>query len=286
VTGLTKEQLELRRTAIGSSEIGTILGVSPYSPIELWRVKVEGYERPDSPDMERGRFLEPAVAAWYAHRMECALHDCGTMRHPSNPLVVATPDRIARAHHGKEQWTVELKTTSRSDDLWGEPGSDAVPMHYLSQVQWELLVTGHARGDLAVLKWGRTLDIYNIPADPELQRSLVQMGQEWWDKYVKTATPPPPDASEEYARYMAAKYPKVERPLVQATENAERIAAELREAAAQEKRFAEIAERARSTLKGYIADAEGLVGNGWVATWKPTKNGNRVFKLKAGERSA
>ena len=278
---LTEEQKKLRRTAIGSSDIGTILGLSPYAPIEIWRQKVEGYDRPDNPDMERGRFLEPAVADWYAHRTQTFLEDPGTMVCPTNPLVVATPDRIAhKLLSGEKPWTVELKTCSRSDDLWGTPGTDEIPSHYLAQVQWELIVTGHERADLAVLKWGRTLDIFTIPADRELQASLVQMGTEWWDRYVKTATPPPVDGSDEYAAFLKHRFPKDERPMLSATAEVEARATALRELEAEQKRVSLATETQKNFLRAVIGDAEGIAGNGWSVSWKARKDGVRVLKTK------
>jgi putative phage-type endonuclease len=94
--GLTPEQLELRRSGIGGSDIAAILGLSPYAtPLDVFRSKVENYVQSDSWAFRRGRLLEPVVAQIYAEETGAMLREVGTLRHPDRSIVLATPDRIA-----------------------------------------------------------------------------------------------------------------------------------------------------------------------------------------------
>src|SRR5690606_3350974 len=68
---------------------------------------------------------------------------------------------------------VEVKTASRMDG-WGEPGTDAIPAHYLCQVYFQLALTPEAeRAYVAVL--GPYLDFfeYVVERDEAIQDALV-----------------------------------------------------------------------------------------------------------------
>jgi hypothetical protein len=58
------EWLAKRRAGIGGSEVAAILGEHPFlGAWDVWLSKVEGYERPASPLMEQGQFIEAGVVA-------------------------------------------------------------------------------------------------------------------------------------------------------------------------------------------------------------------------------
>ena len=65
---LTHEQwLEERSKGLGSSEVGTLMGVNPYeTPYQLWRRK-KGLEKQKEENflMTAGHYLEPAVAQFW-----------------------------------------------------------------------------------------------------------------------------------------------------------------------------------------------------------------------------
>ena len=62
------EWLEYRKGGIGSSEVGTILGLNPYeTPYQLWRKK-KGIDAPQAETfaMKAGHYLEDAVSLFFA----------------------------------------------------------------------------------------------------------------------------------------------------------------------------------------------------------------------------
>src|SRR4051812_24779541 len=130
---LTPDQLKMRLSGIGGSEIAVVVGISPYAGfIDVWAVKVEGRVFEGNAATRRGQILEPAVAAWYAEETGAQLREVGTIRHPTREIALATPDRIATLA-GSER-LVEIKTANlRQIDKWGEPGTDEVPAQYLAQ---------------------------------------------------------------------------------------------------------------------------------------------------------
>ena len=62
-----EEWLEVRKSGIGSSEVGTILGLNPFeTPYQLWRRKL-GMDSPKEENfaMKAGHYLEDAVSLFF-----------------------------------------------------------------------------------------------------------------------------------------------------------------------------------------------------------------------------
>jgi putative phage-type endonuclease len=285
---VTPEQLEMRRTGIGGSEVAAVLGLSHFAtPLDVWRAKVEGYTLADSPHLRRGRLLEPAVAAWYAEETGAQLREVGTLRHPTRPLALATPDRLAVLPSGEER-LLECKTAGwRAAQEWGEEGTDEVSQGYLLQVVWTLAVTGLQRADVAVLVAGEDFRLYHVARDEELEAMLLEEVEAWWAAHVATGTPPPLDGSESAARWLAARYPSHRAGLLEATPEAERWAQQWRGWGREKARCEENERFFASQLKAVIGEAEGIQGEGWRATWRRNKKGSRVFRMTfTGEESS
>ena len=64
------EWLKLRKNYIGSSEIGTICGLNPYSsPLQLWRYKTgRDSPREDNDFLWLGRRMEPVIGELFEKR--------------------------------------------------------------------------------------------------------------------------------------------------------------------------------------------------------------------------
>ena len=81
---------------------------------------------------------------------------------------------------------------------YGGAGTDEVPDHVIVQTQHQMYCS-----DLDVVYvalatpsyYGLDRRIYTVPRDDSLIADLVKFGVEWWDKYVKTETPPGPSAT-------------------------------------------------------------------------------------------
>lgn len=277
---LTAEQKALRRSGIGSSEIGSILGVSRWPVINVWRSKLmPDLDEPETEDQKRGRILEPAVAQWYAEETGARLEEPGTLRHPAKTLVLATPDRIAHLNGARR--TVELKTAVWTQQgEWGDAGTDQVPMGYLVQVNWEMACTGDAEADLAVLIGGHDFRIYHLTRDDELLGMAFEAAEKWWRNHVVTQRPPDVDGSRAYSDFLAARYPREQKPMLAATPEVEKLMGEIRALEAHVGTSEAALALAKNKLRDLISDAEGIVGNGWQVTWKANKNGVRALRTK------
>jgi putative phage-type endonuclease len=220
---LTKKQEELRRFAVGASEIAVLAGLSRWrTPIALWEAKLAGHRDDAGVPAELGTLLEESLAKLYAKRTgtEKRLVKCASLVHPEKSFALATPDRVvfpvprvsrALVHDVAElrdaERNVQIKSTSwRLAHEWGEPGTDAVPEEYLVQVQWEMGVTGLRLTDVAVLFDKDRFDVYPVPFNEQLWLGLLEIAEQFVVDYLLTGKPPPPDASTKYAEYLTRAY--------------------------------------------------------------------------------
>lgn len=137
---------EIRRQGVAASEIAAVLGLSPWtSRFDLWWAKRTGEDsQPDNPDMRRGRRLESLVLEDFgiAHP-EFTVTPGLTLRSAERPWQYATPDSIAYdGGGGTDPLAVVEAKTAGSRAEWGEPGTDQIPVHYRTQVQWQMDVLG------------------------------------------------------------------------------------------------------------------------------------------------
>lgn len=272
---LTPEQLKLRMQGIGGSEIAAIAGLNPYATaLDVYRAKVEGYVFETTSHMERGIFLEEGYARWYAHRTGSTLRETGTLRHPTFSRVLCTPDRLATTSSGAEL-DVSIKAPGRfAQAQWGEPGTDEIPDAYNCQVQWELLVLEPLNGIRVahvVAPIEDDLGIYTVAADPELQGYLLELAQRFWRDHVETKTPPPVDGTESSTRWLAARYPTHQTPLMIATQEGEQLIARFAKARIAREKAELEEETAKNALKALIGEAEGMKGTNGCITWKAAK---------------
>lgn len=217
------EWLNARRTGIGGSDIGAILGLSPYrSPLDVYLDKRgEIADTAENEAMYWGTVLEDVVAREYARRTGNKVQRINQMlRHPEHAFAIGNIDRAVvnpaisgtvRVRDGRitTDRILECKTANaRMADQWGEPGSDYVPDTYLLQVQWYMAVTSTRFADLAVLIGGSDYRNYTIARDDGLIDDMLAEAEAFW-RLVQSGTPPAPrsadDARRLWPQHVAAK---------------------------------------------------------------------------------
>lgn len=282
---LTADQLEARRLGIGGSDIAAILGEDRFrTPLDIWLAKVEGYQQPMNDDMLRGQFLEPGIADWYAAKMEAAVAEVGHRVHSERPLVMCTPDRIARSVDGTMR-LVSIKAPRRGGDDWGETGGSRVPIGYTLQLQWEHAVLRswpdpHPVIDemhLVALVDG-DLRVYRINADVELQGFMLDAAEKWWAKHVVGKVPPPLDAGAGAKQWLRRRFPKDTQPMRPATLQEEPLLLELKSRADAVSAAESAYEVQRRLVEESIGDAGGIEGVAGRVVYRANKNGIRSFK--------
>lgn len=222
--------LAARRAGVGASEIGAVLGISPYdSPFSLYWKKVNGWETEDNEDMEAGRRLESAIADWAADRIDpnenLVFHSAGLYRSAERPWQMATPDRLicdAMWHDdpfpddptyehehptGNVLAILECKAPY-SWDGFGEDGTDEIPVYFRAQVQQQMDVLGVDTAYLAAY-CNHELRVFPIRADAKDQAVMRAAGAAFWRR-VETGDAPGVDEHRETAATLRRLHPTVE----------------------------------------------------------------------------
>lgn len=284
---LTAEQLELRRGGLGSSDIATLCGLNRYAtPMRIWLSKRALAEpEPETPEQEWGHLLEDLVAQrWIDVHRDDLLH----VRAMDQTIIgdkswmMCTPDRLVYRQEIPVSLLgpLEVKTAGyRQAHEWGR-GEDEVPPVYLVQVQWQLAVMQASCGYLAALIGGNDWREYVLPRDEETIAGLVDIGDRWWRKHIVGDEPPPLDASEDAKRWLASRFPKDTKPLIEAGPVTLELLKRLRQIERLENKICSRSAALKNQLREVIGDTSGIQSDIGVITFRSRKDGIRVFKTK------
>jgi putative phage-type endonuclease len=271
------EWLTLRKKGIGSSEVGTIMGVNPYdTPYQLWLRKTE--QAPaieENVAMKMGHKLEPIVAQLYeeytGNVVDRETEDDFVVINDLHPFMVASPDRYVKDRNGRTI-LLECKTTAHKVD------EDTLPQYWFCQVQYLMAC---AELDMAAIAWlvnGREFGTLQVSRNERFVKAMLDKVAEFW-KHVEDKTAPEltPNTDDVTLAYQAEEPGKI----VTATDE---IYAEYKKLLEVKAGIEEL-ERAKSeietAIKAHMQDAERLeYGDKLLATWKQSK-GRETFDTKA-----
>lgn len=181
----SREQwLKIRESGIGSSEVGTILGLNPYeTPYQLWRRKI-GIDAPKEQNfaMRAGHYLEDAVSQFYHDETgkEIIKSSAGDwiIRSNDRPYMQVSPDRTFwipdQSKNDRNKGVLECKTTQMDVD------ADNVPQHWFAQLQYQLGVGEYSQGALAWLTQGRKFGYRDFEFDPEFFGYVTEEVTRFW----------------------------------------------------------------------------------------------------------
>jgi putative phage-type endonuclease len=261
-----------RRTYIGASDIAGVIGVSPFtSPIELWQHKHGLLEQDVNDAMRMGTLLEDAICQLYEEREGVRTHRRNAPYvHPVYPFIQGHVDRLVMGH----PLGMDAKASLYAPG-YGEDGTDQVPPHVRVQMAIYMGLSKRERWDVALLRDMR-LRVYHLTHDPELYEALVAEAVRFWTEHVLTGIPPAIDGTEEYRRYLSARYPADDGIEMVATPELALLVDDLagvrQDVRALESRQTLIENR----LRGAMGDASVLLAPGGKVTWKKNKDSERV----------
>lgn len=285
-------------THLGASEWPAAVGVSPWAaPVDAWARKIGAADPIEHVDaMDLGHDLEAGIVLNALRQLgrrsysppvgKGAIVDriTGqvTYENPLSPWSIATPDAWASPTD-----LVQAKMRGSSDGWDDDPPEDVIV-----QVTGELVTTrmwcatnNHPmpeRVHVAALlpEHGRKLSVrmFVVPWDAELAAMLVTRVRAFW-QCVQTRTPPPADASEDYSRYLARRYPKPSKDRIEASAMVEAFALDYIAARAEEEAAHKRKVYAQNAICEQIGDAYGAKGDGWLASWYPVK-GKRALDVE------
>ena len=266
--------LEGRRRGLGGTDTVVLMGAGSYddeTPYFVWLKKVEGYDIPDNPAMERGRALEPVVLARYIDDTGHKVVETGLWQHAEHEMVLASPDALVVDEDGEPIGGVECKTTlERTARKWdGECPArfEWQSRHYMAvlDVPWWDVVA------LVVDTW----EVYHwrIERDMDKERALLAACSGFWRTYIEPGIPPEPDnptGAEVIQRYLVPTEGALD--LDSHTPEGAVLAAlleERRDLAATAKQAKERQAQIDKELKALAAEHEEVMLDGQTAyTWK------------------
>lgn len=281
---LTAEQLEARRSGIGSSEIAAILGENPYANAHsVWLDKMRSRDDEWIEPAWWGSKLEPIIGERYEIETGAKLSRC-EMRHLMKPdgtpsIALASPDFVICDSSGHIKKVVECKAVFRTAKNWDTADVEGVPEMFWLQGNWQCGVLGVDKFDLVVWFAGICEPrIFEYDFDRQTFGAMLKVAERFWNAYVVTGNPPPVDDSEHARRALEHRYPQRE-PLKDAPPDAveilrKRLEAEKAKDAAEKSR-----DLASNQLREMIGESEGMRGPwGWVS-WKVNKAGQRPLRV-------
>ena len=268
-----------RSKYLGGSDIGAILGLSRFrSPLEVWMEKTgKEVKKLDSLPLRFGSFAESFVASEYSRSTGFDLiHDESIYVHPEHSYVSAHIDRFVLENGSSSPSRIlECKTANPfSAGDWGEVGSDEVPMSYLCQCIWYMAITDLNRIDLAVLFGNADFRIYEISRDLELESTILQKANFFWNEYVLKDVPPPATSEEDCQTLFSKGDPtKSVEAHSETLELRKRLALLNNEIDTREEEISAI----KQNIMTLMGEAETLTYQGKViATWKAPKPSFRL----------
>ncbi len=267
-----EEWLRLRNYGIGASEVGALLGLSPYeTPFSLFLKKTgQVPQEQENEAMLMGHLLEDVVAKrWEMETGEKVIKASAAdiiYVHPEYDFMRATPDRIVK---GKKK-LLEIKTT-----ITGVDPDDIYP-HWIAQVMYQMYVTGIHEADLAWLVQGRYFGYAHIPYDEEFANFIAERVKEFWLDNVKGGKEPDLISVADFVFKGSEPETKVE-----ADEEALKDIDELRSVNEDISGLEGRQEALKERIQLFMGQNEGLVSpdGTLLATWKSGKRG-RTFLLK------
>lgn len=207
-----------RQTYLGSSDIAGILGISPWkTPLTVFNAKVYGDAEVEDIDrakrLRRGTKFEPIIldqyqeesGAWIVRRNE-RYHDA------KHPFLAAEVDAEEQDGQTGEVTNLEIKSVSSfAAKEFGAEGTDEVPIHYVAQIQFALMVTGNRRAKLVALIGTDDLRVYCMERDEEVINHIREKAVAFWNNNVVGKIEPEPITLEDAAlRWPLSKFKHVE----------------------------------------------------------------------------
>lgn len=258
------EWLKLRQIGIGGSDVAALLGLSKWrTPLDVYNSKIEEPEETDNASMEWGRRLEPVIRQKYAEAVGMDVTVPGVMyQHPEYEFMIADVDGIR-----EDGRIVEIKT-ARTQQGWGEEGTDEIPDYYKTQVQHYMTVLGATSCDVAVLIGASDFRIYTVESDPELESLLIESEADFWHNHVEAQLPPPPMTIEE----MKVAFPISKKAAVECSDEVFEHVEQLALITDQMKELKEKESEHKAAIQAAMGEADTLSHLGQViCTWKSSK---------------
>jgi len=280
-----EQWLRERKTYIGGSDIGCILGLSKYkTALDVYLDKIgDTIEESTSEAAHWGNMLEDVVAKEYASRTGLEVTESeGLIRHKKHPFIAANIDRWV---DGKKH-VLECKTANfMKGKEWGEQVTDQIPELYLCQVAYYAAICDVEKVDIAVLIGGQEFRMYSYKRNKEFEDKLIRVAVNFWNNYVvKMIAPNASNLGD-----VGTLYPKSNGLEIEANSDVAIKIESLKDLMGQSKHLGKEMESLQCEIKKFMQDNEVLIDQGGQvkATWRNGSPRSRLDSKKlASEHKA
>lgn len=258
-----------RTQYIGGSDIGKIIGVSPYG--DQFSLYLEKIGELDPPEIEtkvqrRGKILEPAIIQLHAAEYGVEFQPGVTLALPQSPHYRAQIDARERTQDGLIPSEIKSVTEFTPRHLWGASGTDDAPTSHCAQLHWQMMAMDAPCGRIRAMLGADYFPFYTIERDPKVDAFLLEQAAEFWSR-VQDRRPPTinfehPSVGDTLARLF--KNPKATE-ILQATDAHRAWRDVLIQASAKAKEYEAVRDGAKAHLLAEMGNA-GLIdfGDGQV----------------------
>ncbi|MFO1211007.1 MAG: YqaJ viral recombinase family protein [Amaricoccus sp.] len=301
-TGLSEaEWLDLRKDDITSTEVAALFGQSPYqTTFELYHVKrgaiASSFQMNDR--VEAGQFLEPAIAAYAAHKFGLVLEPLKGhyARIPALRLGASFDYLVVGGEgvpeHLRQHLPFPLDCKNKDwlqfkREEWeaGDPGEIQTPFHIMLQMIQQELCGGYGASAVAVLVGGNDLRICWQEHAPGAAAKIVAAAEDFWAAIAEDREPSPDFArdGEILKRLFARPDPRLALPEEALLPAMAAVAREV-EASDEIKAATARKDHARAEIMSLMREAEeARLPDGAKITWKATKTGSRTLRITAAK---
>ena len=263
-----QEWLLLRKTYLGGSDLGAVIGVNKYkTALDVYLEKTSEHSPEIGNDATYwGNVLEDVVAQEYSKRVNLPVEvETKLLRHPEHEFLAANIDRWV---DGKK-YVLECKTAGfMMSKEWGEEGSDSIPESYLVQSAWYAAICDVPKVDIAVLIGGQDFRIYSYVRNKEFEDKLIKIACNFWHNHVEKRIPPKCSSLADTFNL----FPVGNHKELTASETITQKIYELKPLREQESSIQKAIDALKVDIQEFMQDYDILLDNNGcvVATWKNT----------------
>jgi putative phage-type endonuclease len=258
----TPEWHEARRQYITSTDLPVILGLSPYRVEADLAAEKSGGE-PEQVDAGRRRLMDLGKRLEDVIRAEDEIEHGVRLRKVHRFIV---SDKVPWAATSLDFERVGERVIVEAKASRAKRWDDGLPQDVEAQVRWQMGVAGFPRAHVALLRSGTELQCFDVEHDAATFDGLVDIAADFRAR-LEAGGPFAESLDSLKRRYPADDGTELiaDQDIEQAVTTLLALRAHRKETTAQE----EVLETA---IKTRMAEATRLVGRGWHATWKRTKD--------------
>lgn len=271
-----EEWLQHRGGGIGSSEVGTILGLNPFeTPYQLWRRKTgKDGAKEETFAMKAGHFLEDGVARFFedstGYEVDSSTSGDWIAVDNEKPFLRVSPDRIYKKNGNS--CIVECKTTQKQID------PNDIPLYWFAQLQYQMGVMRINEGAIAWLISGREFGYKEMKFNEEFYSYMVDKIEKFWFENIQGDKEPLCINSTD----IITKFPQSKENTVMVDISLATTFPLLRELKERKKQLEEEIGDLEERIKFYMGENDTMIdefGNTLV-TWKTSKSSMKFDEKK------